>query len=179
MGKKFVGSALEIYDGVSNALKISGLDEKTVESYSEFAVRFYRYIKDRPELQEALKGAKQVYDLSDKSKAWAVAARLESNARAMGAVNVAEKMASRGTISAGGAISTFVEYFAGVAKSLGIEMNECALAITKVILDVLTELALIESVVGIWASALQALAIGADTTDVINACLLPQSSARG
>jgi hypothetical protein len=88
---------------------------------------------------------------------------------------MAEKFATRGTISAGGAISAFVEYFAGIAKTLGIELNECAIAVTKVILDILTTIALADTVVGIWAAALQALAVGADTKGMINACFVAEA----
>jgi hypothetical protein len=172
MANKTVDIALEIFDGVNNALTLAGLDRKTAKNYSDFAVRLYEYIKDRPQLQEALQGAKQVYDLNKNAKGWAAAARLEGNAKAMNSMATAEKFALRGTVSAGGVISTFVDYFAGVARSLGIDMNECAIDVTKVILDILTSVALIDSAVGIWAGALQALAAGADTKEMINVCLL-------
>jgi|SRR5580658_8500462 hypothetical protein len=172
MASERVEISLQIYDAVSNALTVAGMNKETAGKYSTFAVQLYQYIKDRPQLQEALQGAKQVYDLNKGAEGWATAARLESNARAMNALGVAEKFATRGTVSAGGAISTFVDYFAGVAQGLGIEMNGCAIAVTKVILDVLTTIALADTVVGVWAAALQALAVGADTKEMINACLV-------
>jgi hypothetical protein len=172
MASERVEISLQIYDAVSNALTVAGMNKETAGKYSTFAVQLYQYIKDRPQLQEALQGAKQVYDLNKGAEGWAAAARLESNARAMNALGVAEKFATRGTVSAGGAISTFVDYFAGVAQGLGIEMNGCAIAVTKVILDVLTTIALADTVVGVWAAALQALAVGADTKEMINACLV-------
>jgi hypothetical protein len=172
MASEKVEIAVQIYDAVSNALIVAGMNKQTAGKYSTFAVQLYEYIKDRPQLQEALQGAKQVYDLNNGAKGWAAAARLESNAKAMNAMGVAEKFATRGTVSAGGAISTFVDYFAGIAQSLGIEMNGCAIAVTKVILDVLTTIALADTVVGIWAAALQALAVGADTKEMINACIV-------
>ncbi len=177
MAAEKVETALKIYEGVTNALKVAGLNEQTARNYGNFAQQLYQYIKDRPQLQEALQGAKQVYDLNKGAKGWAAAAKLESNARTMNAVGMAEKFATRGAISAGGAISTFVEYFAGIAKPLGIELNECAIAVTKVILDVLTTIALADTVVGIWAAALQALAVGADTKEMINACFVSEASA--
>jgi hypothetical protein len=171
MASEKVDIALQIYDAVSNALTVAGMNKETAGKYSLFAVQLYQYIKDRPQLQEALQGARQVYDLNKGAKGYAAAARLGSGAEAMGALGMAEKFAARGTVSAGGAISTFVEYFAGVAQNLGIEMNGCAIAVTKVILDVLTTIALVDTVVGIWAAAVQALAAGADTKEMINACL--------
>jgi hypothetical protein len=172
MASEQVDVALEIYDGVSNGLTVAGLNKEMAKKYADFAVQIYQYIKDRPQLQEALQGAKQVYDLNKGAKGWAAAARLESNAKAMNAVTMAEKFAAKGAVSAGGAISTFVDYFAGIAKSLGIEMNECAIDVTKVILDILTTVALADTVVGVWAAALQALATGADTKEMINTCLI-------
>ena len=172
MASEKVEVALQIYDAVKNALIVGGMNEVTAAKYSTFAVQLYQYIKDRPQLQEALQGAKQVYDLNKGAKGYAAAARLGSNAEAMGALVVAKKFAARGAVSAGGAISTFVEYFAGVAQSLGIEMNGCAIAVTKVILDVLTTIALADTVVGVWAAALQTLAVCADTKEMVNACLV-------
>jgi hypothetical protein len=174
MASEKVEIALQIYDALNNALTVAGMNKETADKYSTFAVQLYQYIKDRPQLQEALQGAKQVYDLNKGAKGWAAAARLESNAKAMNSLGAAEKFATQGSISAGGAISTFVDYFAGVAQSLGIEMNGCAIAVTKVILDVLTTIALADTVVGVWAAALQALTVGADTKEMINACLVGQ-----
>ena len=170
-----IETALKVYEGVSNALTVAGMNEATANKYAYFAQQLYQYIKDRPSLQEALQGAKQVYDLNKGAKGWAAAARLESNARTMSAAGMAEKFATRGTISAGGAISTFVEYFAGICGSLGIALNECAIAVTKVILDILTTIALADTVVGVWAVALQALAVGADTKGMINACFVAEA----
>jgi hypothetical protein len=164
--------ALQIYDAVSNALTAAGMNKETAGKYSSFAVQLYQYIKDRPQLQEALQGARQVYDLNKYATGWATAARLESNAKTMNALSVAEKFAAKGPVSAGGAISVFVDYFAGVAKGLGVQMNGCAIAVTKVILDVLATIALVDTVVGVWAAAMQALAVGADTKEMINACLV-------
>jgi hypothetical protein len=170
MASEKIDVALEVYDAVSNALAVAGLNQETAKKYAYFAVELYNYIKDRPQLQEALAGAKQVYDLNKNAKGWAVAARLENKAKMMNAMSAAEKFASKGAASAGRTISTFVDYFAGVAKSLGIEMNDCAIAVTKVILDILTTIALTDTIVGVWAAALQALAVGADTKEMINVC---------
>jgi hypothetical protein len=163
--------ALEIYDGVSNALTMSGIGDETAKKYAYFAEELYKYVRDRPALQTALEGAKSTYEMGQGAKEYAVAARLASNATAMNALGSAKKLAAKGNVSAGGAICAFVDYFAAIAKSLNIELNECALSITKVMLDVLATIALAESVVGIWAAALNALAIGADTKDMIQACL--------
>jgi len=82
----------------------------------------------------------------------------------------AERFAGSGKASAGGAISAFVDYFVGMATSLGIEINKCSIEITKVILDVLTMVAMAETAVGVWAAALQCLALNADVTDMKKAC---------
>lgn len=72
---------------------------------------------------------------------------------------------------AGGAISAFVEYFSGMAKGWGIEMNECAIAVTKVILDELTVVAMADTGVGIcWAVSLQLLTVTADSAAMPQAC---------
>jgi hypothetical protein len=163
---------LEIYDAVNNTLTISGISAETASKYSYFASELYTYIKNSPTLQTAFEGSKAIYEMNAGAKASVVAARLASNATAMNSLGAAGKLATLSKVSAGGAISAFVDYFAGVAKALKIEMNECAIAITKVMLDVLTTIALMESVLGIWAALLQALATGADTKEMIQACLV-------
>jgi hypothetical protein len=165
-----VDVALEIYDAVSNALTVAGLNQETAKKYAYFAQEVYKYVRDRPQLQTALQGAKAVYGLGKGAKGYGAAARLAGNATAMNALSSAEKFAARGNVSAGGAISAFVDYFVVIAESQHIEMNECAVAVTKVMLDVLTTIALADTVVGIWAAALQALAVGADTKDMIRVC---------
>jgi hypothetical protein len=169
MGEK-VDVALEIYDAVNNALIIAHIDKETAAKYSYFASELYQYIKNRPALQTALKGAKSTYSMATGAEGYAAAARLAGNARMMNSINMAEKFAAKGSVSAGGAISAFVDYFVSVAESLKIEINDCAIAVTKVILDILTTIALADTVVGLWAAALQALALGADTTETTKAC---------
>lgn len=53
-------------------------------------------------------------------------------------MNALEKFLARSKVSAGGAISAFVDYFAAIAKSQHLEMDDCAIAASKVMLDVLT-----------------------------------------
>jgi hypothetical protein len=173
-GKLDVG--LEVYDAVSNALIISGLTRDTAKKYAYFAEELYQYIKDSPELKTVLEGAKSTYDMAKGAKGYAAAARLSSNATTMNALSSAESFAARGTFSAGGAISAFVNYFAAIAKSLHIEMNECTIAVTKVMLDVLTTIALADTVIGLWAAALQVLATGADATEMVQACFQPEAA---
>ncbi|MFP5228938.1 MAG: hypothetical protein ACLGXA_15070 [Acidobacteriota bacterium] len=165
-----VDIALEIYDAVNNTLTLSGLSKDTAKKYGYFASELYTYIRERPQLQMVLQCSRSVYDMGRGASGYAAAARLSSSAAAMGAADFAERFAAKGNASAGGAIAAFVDYFAGIAKSLGIEMNECALAVTRVMLDVLSTIALADTGVGIWAAAMQALSVGADTKEMIRAC---------
>lgn len=91
----------------------------------------------------------------------------------MGFANFAERFGTARNVAAGGAATAFVDYFATIATQLGIEMNGCALAITKVMLDVLTTYALVQSVVGLWAGALQVLSTAADGRETYQACIAP------
>jgi len=165
-----VDQALEIYDAVSNTLTATGVRRETARKYAYFAVELYDYVSQRPELQTALQGAKSIYKMDRGAKGWAAAARLESNATAMNAATAAERFAARGNVFAGGAISAFVDYFSVVAKGLGIQMNDCAMAITKVMLDVLTIIALADTMVGVWAAAVQLLSLNADLAEMQKAC---------
>lgn len=172
MGSK-IDIALQIYDAVNNALIVAGIPGKTAAKYSYFASELYNYIEDSPQLQTVLKGAKSTYDGVSGVKKVQLLTTLESKARTMSLVNSANHIAATRAFSAGGAISAFVDYFATFATHLGIEMNECALAITKVMLDVLTTYALVQSVVGVWAGALQLLSTAADGREAYQVCIAP------
>jgi hypothetical protein len=161
---------LKIFDAVKNLLTVANVPKETAETYAYFAVEMYKYIESRPQLQFAITGAKATFDMAKGAQGYIDAMGYAERARELDLVSSAERFAGRGTVSAGAAISAFVDYFAGMAKSLGIEVNECAIAVTKVMLDVLTTLALAETVVGVWAAALQLLSTKADVLDMKRAC---------
>jgi len=166
-----VDVALKIYDAVKNSLTIAQVPKETAEKYAQFAVEMYEYIESRPQLQFALEGAKSTYEMGKGAQGYVNAMGYAGRATEMNLVASAERFAGSGNVSAGGAISAFVDYFAGMAKSLGIEVNECSIAVTKVMLDVLTVVAMADTVVGIWAAALQLLSLKADIVGMKIACL--------
>lgn len=165
-----VDVALKLYDAVSNTLLISGLSEDTAKKYANFAWQLYNYIEDSPQLQTALQGAKSTFEGARGAKGYIVASRLKAGAATMNALGSAEKYAAQGNVSAGKAISAFVDYFVAIARSLHIEMNECAIAVTKVMLDVLAVIAMADAVLTLWAAALQVLSLKADSINMIKAC---------
>ena len=172
MGSK-IDTALKIYDAVNNALVATGIPVKTAAKYSYFASELYNYIEGNPQLQTVLKGAKATYEGASGAKQVQLLTRLESSAGTMGFAKFAERFGTARNVAAGGVVTAFVDYFATIATQLGIEMNECALAITKVMLDVLTTYALVQSVVGVWAGALQLLSTAADGREAYKACITP------
>jgi hypothetical protein len=167
-----VDVALKIFDAVKNALTVANVPRDVAEKYAHFAVEMYEYIESRPQLQFALEGAKSTFEMGKGAQGYVDAMGYAGRAADLNLASSAERFAGSGAVSAGGAISAFVDYFAGMAESLGIEMNKCSIAVTKVILDVLSMVAMAETVVGVWAAALQCLALNADLTDMKKACFL-------
>jgi hypothetical protein len=167
-----VDVALKIFDAVKNALIVAEVPKDVAEKYAHFATEMYEYIDSRPQLQFALLGAKATFEMGKGAQGYVTAMGYAGRASDLNLVSSAERFAGNGKVSAGGAISAFVDYFAGLAESLGIEMNKCSISITKVILDVLTMVAMAETVVGVWAAALQCLALNADLVEMKKACFM-------
>jgi hypothetical protein len=166
-----VDIALKIYDAVKNLLIVADVPKDTADKYAHLAVEMYEYIEARPQLQFALEGAKSTYEMGKGAQEYVTAAALVVRAENVRSIALAEKFAAKGTVSAGGAISAFVDYSAGMATNLGIEMNMCAIAVTKVMLNVLTIVAMADTVVLFWAAALQALSLGSDVNEMKKACM--------
>jgi hypothetical protein len=177
-----------IFDAAINALRRAGLDDVTGKKYAFFAVEIYAKVSDDSKLQSALltyqmrthynavdddpklKVAIGAVDLVTGTAKARAALSYADRARALSLDESASRFAAKGAEGAGGAIAAFVDCFSGLAKSLGIGMNECALAITKVALDALTMYAMAETVVGIWPAALMVLSTCKDAEDVAHQC---------
>lgn len=157
---------VKIYAGVHTGLIKVRISEITANKYASFAVAVYIYIKDDPKLQAALAIREMRNSANEASAAFVFAGR----ATGMGLEASAARFASKGTVGVGGVLGAFVDYCAGLAKLSGIELNECALAVTKVMLDVLTVVAMTETVVGVWAAAMQAISTAHDAKGMYDAC---------
>jgi hypothetical protein len=159
---------VKIYAGVYTGLTKAGIGDAMANQYANFAVDVYLYIKNDPKLQAALAVREMRNSANEASAALAFAGR----ATGMGMEASATRFAAKGSVGAGGALGAFVDYCAALAKMTGIEMNECAVAVTKVMLDVLTVVAMTETVVGVWAAAMQAISTAHDAKDMYDACFI-------
>jgi hypothetical protein len=170
--KILAGTELKIYVRVRDALLAGDLSFEMSDKYAYYAVEIYRYVNAHPELKEALNGLKATKDMKDGAvKAQAAFAQADRARNVMNMEASASRFTSLGSAGVGGALSAFVDYFASVAKSLGVEMNECCLAITKVILGALTIAALADTGVGAWAAAVQLLSTANDARSMAKVCL--------
>jgi hypothetical protein len=156
----------QVFNGVYLALTKGGLSDQTATKYATFAVEIYDQVTKNPQLQMALSTYRGAKEAKGAELAFGYAARASN----LGLDASAARFAAKGAEGVGGVMSEFVDYCASFAKSLGIEMNECALAITKVILDVLTTVAMADTVVGVWAAAMQVLSTVSDARSVAQAC---------
>lgn len=172
MGKSSVVSTeVKLYNGVYNALIVGGMNPAGARTYAHFAMDVYAYIEDDPQLQGALAGLKSVYKGRKEANEAVVAFRYVLGARDLNLSAGAARFAAKGTVAMAGVIPEFVNYCAALAKINGIEMNECAISVTTVMLDVLTVVAMADTVVGVWAAAMQALSTVNDSREMVNMCL--------
>ncbi len=164
-----VGPEVKIYLSVHDALIGVRLDEDTANRYSWFAVQIYTEVAGNTALQGALSvaasSAKEAYPgLKQWYRSTTMAA---SDTVQLGYLKAAGRGAARG---AGGEIAGFFDIVTGIAKANHIVMNDCALAITKVMLDVLAGIELAGTVVAAWAAAFYVLSLVQDSREMVNAC---------
>jgi len=157
---------VKIYDVAFIALRKAGIPDAQAQKYAIFAIEVYKVVSDDPRLQQAL----AIYHFRKGLKDAATAFTYADKATALQLDASAARFAAKGAEGMGDAIGAFVDYFSAFAKMMGVEMNECALCITKVALDALTVVAMTETVVGAVGAALQALSTVKDTRDMLNAC---------
>jgi hypothetical protein len=157
---------VKIYAGVYTGLIKTGIGSATANKYASFAVAVYKYVKDDPKLQAALAVREMRNSANEASAAFTFAGR----ASGLGLDASAARFASKGATGVGGALGAFVDYCAGLAKLCGVVLNECALAVTKVMLDVLTVVAMTETVVGVWIAAMQTICTVKDAKGMYDAC---------
>lgn len=165
-----VSPEARIYNGIYTALTDAGMATGKASKYAIFAVEVYQYVMQDDQLQGALMMSKATYDMHDGAKTAVAAYQYAAGADALQLEASAARFTGRAEAGVGGAISAFVDYFAGYAKANHIELNECSLAITKVILDVLSSIALSGTGVGIWLAALQVFTVANDTRSMIQSC---------
>ena len=162
---------------IRSALVSAGVDSRKADAWSLFCQDLFCYIQNDPVLHTALtvflkgKSGKDVYD---GSKMIAQSTKLIGNAASMGLVSATPRLA---TLRAGGAanvLSGFVDLFEGYAKGHGIELNECSLNVSKVILDLggaMVGGATAPTGFGLILAAMSVLSMGQDSYSLGKACL--------
>jgi hypothetical protein len=166
---ELIGTELTIYVSVRDALIDARISDETANRYSLFAVQIYREVSGHPVLQAELNvlysSGKESYPaLKQWYRSTTMAA---SEGVELGYLKAAGRGALRG---AGGEIASFFDIAVSIARANKIDMNECALDITKVILDVLAAAALAGTVAAAWAAAFLALAAAKDARSAVSAC---------
>ena len=161
-----MGMDAKIFDGVYTALLKAGTKDDTAKKYAIFAVEVYKYVSENPEIERAItlfkirKGGMETAELFALSERFAAA----------GMERAAVKYASKGVGGVGGVLSDLLDFFAEYCKANGIEINLCSLAITKVMLDVLSTVALSGTGIGVWAAVFQLFSTVKDVKGMVDAC---------
>jgi len=156
----------KVFNAVFNTLKESGLSNDTALKYSVFAAQAYQWILNNPQVKMSFASFEGITSF----KTYQAATRLSDNASMMGLNSAAPGLATARNFNAGAALNAGLTYFGSLAKSLGIEVNECALAITKVIEDVLIVVGVAETGIGVFAAFMQAMATVGDVEEMKKAC---------
>jgi hypothetical protein len=146
------------------------MDPGKAAKYALLCMDVYRYINDHPEMKSALQDANNV---RKGVTTISTAVRYAKDGAAIGITSAANGFRSYGIGGGGKIISAFVNQFAAYAEKNGIELNQCALSITKVALDIGTAGA--GAVTSVTGAGIVFLAIGVlgtfnDSGDMAKAC---------
>jgi hypothetical protein len=114
---------LKIYSVVYTGLKELGFSEDKANRYAWFCQSIYKELKDQHDALAALKSI-------------ANANKVLPNARAMNLVKSVGVLKDARVSGGVGVVAPFIDRFAAIAKECGVELNECALSVTKVALDI-------------------------------------------
>jgi hypothetical protein len=93
-----------------------------------YLLEILEYIKEHPELEEALKYGKDAREVYKGAKEAIVAGRYTGSLNAL--------VKDYGSSGGASVLGVFVDRFAALAKYKGIEVNECALSVAKVATDI-------------------------------------------
>lgn len=126
---------------VHSMLVKSGMEDRKAWGYGAFCQEIYNHIQSNPQLQQALKGYQYLKDGKEVYEGSAKVAKAENylqNARDLGLTSAKAGLRNYRAAGAAGVLNVFVDRFEAMAKSQGIELNECSLAVTKVSLSIAT-----------------------------------------
>ena len=173
-----------IYDSVHKGLKVAGFSDDKAQNYALFALDAYKVIADDPQLQGALKALWALKDAAKNDREM-----IQNTSKAMAATLYADRglalnlktaenfvvragqYTAKGQVSAAGIVTAFVQYFAGLAQTRGIVLNECAMSVTELVLNAISAVLLAATEVGIIEAGFQSLAAAQSLYSVADKCL--------
>jgi hypothetical protein len=121
---------------VKSALVRTGIEQRMAIICAGYCMAVYRYLLEHPRTMIALKSAKDAYDVADGSqKAFRAAGYIERGS-AVGVSSARSGFAAYGASGGAGVLQVFTDYFESFAKTQGIDLNECSMAVAKVSLDI-------------------------------------------
>lgn len=133
-----VNDANKIATVVYLSLTKAGFDVEIAAKYSLFCQDVYIYIRNNPTIQQALKAGKDfkaAWDIREGTTQVYQANKFLSNGAKMGLSSAADGFRNVRATGAATVLSASVDVFENLAKKRGIELNDCALSVTKVSLD--------------------------------------------
>lgn len=104
------------------------VDVENVARFGSYLAEINKYLKDHPYLIEIIQDGFDLHDVIDGARKGFVAARY------VGSLNL--RVQDWGASGGASVLGVFVDRFGAMAKKDGIEVNEMALALTKVLLDI-------------------------------------------
>jgi hypothetical protein len=162
-------------------ISTGGMTETSAAKSTRFVQDMHTYLRQHPETWDALKYRETIKDgweVYKNFKNAELTGRLARNAKEMSS-SVAAPLASKATgasirfARSGGvfALSAFVDIFSGYAKAHDIPLNECALAVSKVSLDLAGGLlAGPEIAIASLSTGVNLISIGRDGAELGTAC---------
>src|SRR5580698_5087411 len=172
-----VNQAGTVSKTVFSALTRTGMEAEEAAHYALFAQDVYNFIDANPIVKKALltyKGGKAVKDIYDGTKLAVKANTLLDRAATIGISTDAAANVRGG--GAGTVLSGIVDVMEVMAERNGLEVNPCAIAITKVSLAGAGMLAggvTAETGVGLVLAAMSFYSLGTDSYSLGKACIAP------
>lgn len=123
---------------VKSSLVAAGVGELVAVKVAALCGEIDRFLRDNPELVEVAEALEESYGLYSGGKQAAAGARYLGNARRLGLGAGRAAHGFRSYSASGGAavLQVFVERFQAYAKSQGLELNDCAMAVSKLSLSI-------------------------------------------
>jgi len=121
---------------VRSSLTRNGIAADVADAYAALTMEMHAYLLRYPKTANAIKSVKETYDVYEGTKKAVIAPKYAERAGALGLRSSQLNFESYGASGGAAVLQVFQEHFEAFARSQGIELNECSLAVARLSLDI-------------------------------------------